>query len=176
MSWQSVRDRVAERSGVSKASTQRVLSALLDVLREDLVAGESVSLPKVGTLSRRWRAQRVVRSIHSAKKQPIDAGFAAVFRCSSVLKAELKALSPSHFSDPVNVDAWRIAETLIGDLDLYHSKDAPQLSAQLSDAEVRSACADAFGGPWKRVVEEYQSKTQVQVDFLAGSARRCWSQ
>lgn len=175
MSWQKMKDRVADRSGVSKADTNRVLSSLLELVLEDLVAGETVVLPKIGSLSRRWRKQRIVRSIHSARKRPVDANWAAGFRSSSVLRDRLRELTPNYFQDKSNVDAWRVAEALIGDLELYHNQDAPKLTEEMSDQEVLTRCAEAFGEPWDRVTEEYGTKTKVQVDFLSRAARRCWT-
>ncbi len=170
---------VAERSGLSKADVSRVLVALREVVMDGIAHQQRVPLVGLGSLQPRQLRPRTIRSIGDMRKLRIGQRWSVRFRPSSRLREILQGMGPQQWRDPAHQSAWRLAETLVADLDLYHGARAPSLTADAGDALVHSACAGAFGGLWTRVLDSYQQRTpddvRVAQDYLADAARQRWA-
>ena len=88
--------------------------------------------------------------------------------------------TPQLLRDPAHQRAWRLAETMIGDLGLYHVSDTPtDLSPESTLAEVDASCRRSLGAAWGRARAAYEEKTPAPVrevrDYLAMAARRRWA-
>ncbi len=180
MNWTDLVARVAERSGVSKAQARRVLGALVEESTERLCAGDSVVLKDLVVLGSRWREPTSVRSVADRRKLRLDGRWVPTARVSGRLREALAARTPQTWRDPEHQAAWRTAETLVGDLVLYHSDNAPaRLDPRATPAEVEAACAASFGPLWGRVRATYQARVPEHVrahtDHLALSARSRWA-
>lgn len=53
---------VSRRTGMSKADAGRAIDAMIDSVRESVVAGERVTLADFGTFERRHRNERIARN------------------------------------------------------------------------------------------------------------------
>ena len=146
MTWAELSKRVAERSGESKAATQRVLDALVAEMSDALAEGGAVSLPRVGSISSSWRESRTLRSIGDGRKILLDGRYVARFRPAQGLRERLTGRTPQNWKSPQHQQAWRLAETLIGDLALYHPESVPKDVRAEDPAEaVEARCASSFG-------------------------------
>jgi nucleoid DNA-binding protein len=173
-------ERVATRAGVSQAAARRLLKAFADEALVDLVAGEDVNVPGLGAIEARWVSERTVRSVRDGRRTAVDGHFRPAFRASARLRDALRGRTPQLLKDPAHQKAWRVAETLIGDLSLYHGISAPHFVADDSLELVDSRCAAAFGAAWGRVRRTYEEQipaaTRAERDHLALAARRRWSE
>lgn len=179
MNWTELIHAVSERSGVSRAQTKAVLSATTDIITEQLTLRETVALRGVGVLSTRWLKGRTLRSIDSGRRMWLGGRFVPSFRPSSTLKSVLLEQEDQSWRDPALQQAWRFAETLIGDLELYHADQAPkELQHDLDEAATRAALEGALGPAWAQAVRAYEEKVPAEVrasqDFLVMAARRHW--
>lgn len=175
MKWKEVVKSVSERSGVSLAETRAVLTSLTEVTSEALQRDDKISLPNVGTLSCRWTDGRVLRGVGDQKRMWVGGRYSARFRAAAALKRELER--GSQWRSPAHQRAWRLAETLIDDLDLYHANLAPSDLRGLAPNVVLDRCATAFGAHWEQVVQTWNDRIDEGVDtpFLAIVAARRWS-
>ncbi|MED5371817.1 MAG: HU family DNA-binding protein [Myxococcota bacterium] len=175
MTFKELRERVAARTGLPQATVDKVVRALLAEIQEAIIDGKRIPLPGVGTLERSWRPERVVRSIQSARRMPVDARWSPRFRPAKALKEGLLALTTQYYGDPAHQAAWAVAETLVGDLELYHSDQIPADLAGLDLEQVSARCERAFGESWTRAVESYRAKAKVDRDHLSAAAQRAWA-
>ncbi|MCB9687711.1 MAG: HU family DNA-binding protein [Alphaproteobacteria bacterium] len=179
MTWAELSKRVATRSGESKAATQRVLDALMSEVSDALAEGGSVSLPKVGRISSAWRESRTLRSIGDGRKMMLDGRYVARFKAAQALRERLTERTPQSWRSPQAQQAWRLAETLIGDLALYHPESVPaDVKADDSAEQVEARCASSFGAHWERVVGTFRARTEgasLDEPYLALAARRRWA-
>ncbi|MCB9761485.1 MAG: HU family DNA-binding protein [Alphaproteobacteria bacterium] len=180
MIWTELIARLVERSGRSEDEVRSVLNALVDETTEALLADESVPLRNLGTFSARWRQPRTVRSISDGRKIVLDGRHVPHFRASGALRQRLTERTPQTWRDPAQQEAWRVAETLVDDLDLYHSAMAPRgLSSDDEVDTVLAACDQAFGTLWRHVVDAYRGEVDptMKGDFspLAAAATSRWA-
>ena len=77
----------AERTGLSKKDTERVLAAVLETVTERLCAGEKVQLSGFGTFDVQAREARVGRNPHTKQAIEIPATSAPVFKPSRALRS-----------------------------------------------------------------------------------------
>lgn len=177
MTWSELTRRVAERSGESRAAATRVLEALLEEISAGIESGETVNLPRVGRLTSTWREARTLRSVEDGRKLMLDGRYVPRFRPATALRDRLAAKTPQHWKDPAHQAAWRVAETLIGDLALYHGSLAPaDLTAELPPDEVEQRCATSFGSHWERVRTAFGERAPgITAPLLGLSARRRWA-
>lgn len=170
---------LAERAQLPKSSVQRVLQSLGDVANECTARGEDVHIARVGTLTCTWRRRTVIRDVREGRRMLLGARYAPAFRPAAELKRSASGRTSQLWQDPAHQAAWRLAETLLGDVDLYHASQAPGLRAEMTPADIRQACASAFGPVWTRVVETYFAATPDAVrrehDYLADIARDLWT-
>ncbi|MES2638931.1 MAG: HU family DNA-binding protein [Myxococcota bacterium] len=180
MKWQTLIERVATRAEAPRQTTRSVLDALRTEIEERLSAGESVTLPGVGTLTSQWIEPRTLRSIRDGRKVAIDGRYRATFRPATQLRATLRDRTPQTLLDPAHQRAWRLAETLVSDVALYHESATPQgVYASTELVEVDARCAQAFGLAWARARRTLDAQTPPEVraarDHLAIAARRRWA-
>lgn len=170
---------IAERTGLPRAAVQRVLKAQGEVALEVLARGESVTIPGLGSLGGRWQEARTLRTVHDQRKMILDGRFIPRFRSGKAVRDVLLARTPQLWKDPAHQAAWRVSETLVGDLSLYHKDKAPSLDPNLDLDAVKQACEAAFGPIWTRVVTAYETQVAASIratrPYLLLSARRRWS-
>jgi DNA-binding protein HU-beta len=178
MKWSEVIDRVAAETGVSKAQTRRTLDAFRRVVAEALVNRRRVPLPGVGVLDVRVTRDRTIRSIQTGRKLWVGGRAKATFRASGVLNSALTA-GKDFWRRAEHQAAWRLAQTLIADLELYNKGKRPELTASQSLGRVREVCLECYGEDWEQAAETYEAKVEASVrsehDHLGASARSRWS-
>lgn len=81
---------VSERTGVSQKDTKQVIDAALDVIAEQLKAGEKVTLTGFGTFEVRQRQEREGVNPQTRAKITIPATSTPGFSASSTLKDLVK--------------------------------------------------------------------------------------
>lgn len=151
----------------------------MEVSVEALTRGEEVPLRGVGVLSARWKPPRVVRSVANQRKLRIDGRFVPRFQPARSLRNALVERTDQSWRDPAHQDAWRVAETLVGDLELYHPELSPRLTGEESTAEVRKVCSRSFGRLWQQVEVRFDGQVpepiRRQADYLAQAAMDRWT-
>lgn len=179
MNWTDLVERVAARTGLPETRVRSILNSTVAVSLEALAEGQDVSLRGLGTLTSRWREPATLRSIGDRRRLRVDGRFVPKFRAARRLRAALAERTPQRWRDPAHQTAWRVAETLISDLALYHQARAPQLDPAAPAAEVEAACVAAFGPVWRRVRETFDAKVSADVramdDYLSLAARSRWA-
>jgi nucleoid DNA-binding protein len=178
MTWKDIIAETARRSGQSRADTIKVLDALQDIGREKLLEGEEFRIPALGTLSSAWRKTRALRSIADMRKIVLDGRYVVRFRPAKPLKDEIAARTPQRWRDPRHQTAWRVAETLLGDLALYHASRMPTDLPADHDA-ARQALEASFGDAWIQARRTYEAKVDPAVrtacDHLVEAAIARWT-
>lgn len=79
-------EAVAERSEASKAATSRMLDSLLEVLTEQMAAGDKVTFVGFGTFETATRAARTGRNPQSGAELKIAAAKVPKFKAGASLK------------------------------------------------------------------------------------------
>ncbi|MEL6349538.1 MAG: HU family DNA-binding protein [Myxococcota bacterium] len=179
MNWSEYLGKISEKTGISNKKVHAVMTAAVDVAIEELERGGVVSWFRLGALSTRWQHPRTLRQVNNHRKVRIDGRYRAHFRPAAELKRRLLGRTPQLWRSPVHQAAWQLSEALIGDLQLYHKAQIPtNLTTALSDAEIRKACATAFGPLWAQIDATYQQRIDADVrderDYLAEVIRQTW--
>jgi hypothetical protein len=109
----------------------------------------------------------------------LDGRFVVRYRTSKHVREVLTARTPQLWRQPGHQEAWRTAETLIGDLDVYHRGSAPtDLTGADPTDRVRERCQASFGPVWTQVVDSYRKRVPDEVreerDYLALAATARW--
>lgn len=179
MNWRDLQDAVASQSGLPVNVVRRVLQVMMDVSIEALVKGDDIPLRGVGVLSAKWKPPRVVRSVANRRKLRIDGRFVPRFQPARSLRQALVERTAQTWRDPAHQDAWRVAETLVGDLDLYHPDKAPRLTGEEEPGAVRGVCTRSFGRLWTQVegrfAEQVPEAIRADADYLAQAALTRWT-
>ncbi len=169
---------VSERTGLSRAQVREVVQALTQIVLEQAAAGEEVQLRGICTIGARWTDARPLRSVQDRARLTLDGRWLPRLRAASALKEATLQRSPQRWRDPRHQSAWRLAEALVSDLDLYHHAQAPTLSADTPLPMVASICAVAFGPLWERVVNTWNASVPFTIraegDHLLHEALRRW--
>lgn len=178
MNQQTLLQQLSTRTNLPKTQIARVLSALKDVVREELEEGKPASIPGLVHLDAYWRKPSVVRA-PAGKKMLVDGRFVVRVRASSPLLRAVEGRSEQLAKNPEHQAAWRLAETLLGDLVLYFPDRAPRdLPAKISDEDLLAHARAAYGGSWERLVETYNARVPESVresrNYLALVAQRLW--
>ena len=110
----------------------------------------------------------------------LDGRFVVRYRTSKRVKDALSGRTPQLWRDPAHQAAWRSAETLIGDVDLYHASDVPtSLTSASSPEEIDRVCSKAFGPVWNQVVESYEQRVPEEIrsqrSYLTLAAMELWA-
>lgn len=178
MTWSELVRRVAERTGRPRDEVKETLDALADTILEDVAAGEEVPIRGVCLIGSRWQDAHALRSIADRRRLVLDGRWVPRLRSSAPLRQVLLARSPQRWRDPRHQAAWRLAEALIGDLDLYHKSRAPRLDEDTPLPMVASICAVAFSGLWERVIETWNAQVSPEIrgegEHLLRVARARW--
>jgi len=172
--------RVAHRSGSSNTEARRVLDAAIDILQERLSEGDSVSLRGVGTFDTRLRQRRTIRSVNDSRKIVLGEVRVPRFRPAAALRRASAGASPMWWKDPRHQAAWRLAETLVSDLQLYHRSRLPaNLQAAQAPGEVDAACEHALGALWRDARSTWTEQIDPDIrstrDHLIEAALRHWT-
>ncbi|MEL6345677.1 MAG: HU family DNA-binding protein [Myxococcota bacterium] len=180
MNWSTLIDAVAERSGVSRKDAHAALTAAVDIITEQLVSGASVRLHRLGTMTSRWQAPRILRKINDQQKIRLDGRYTPAFRPASRLREALANRTPQRWRDPHHQAAWQLSEALLGDLELYHEAQVPRsLVTNSTDEDVVKTCQVAFGPTWSQVVRTFEAQTPKAIrdsrNYLAAVARERWA-
>lgn len=80
-------DALATKTGSTKADTDRVLSALLEIISGTLEKGDSLSLVGFGSFEVRKRAARTGRNPKTGEELKIKASKVPAFKAGATLKA-----------------------------------------------------------------------------------------
>ena len=80
-------DAMVEKTGASRASTDRAVGALIEIISETLEKGDSLVLPGFGTFEVRERAARSGRNPKTGEELKIAASKVAAFKPGAALKA-----------------------------------------------------------------------------------------
>lgn len=175
MSFSDFVDRVAEASGASKADVRRVLKAASQEVSACASRGESVRIPGLGTFDQSWSDPRVVRGIRSRRRRLLDGRYRIRFRPASALRDAVRGRSPELMSQDAHQSAWRLADTLLADLEVYGTLRDMKVDAEASDEDIRRQLATAGGADWTAAIETYENKVSSDVrgecDHLALAAR-----
>lgn len=178
MNQRELIDALASETDETKAAVHRVLQALGRTIQDAVERGDSVPLPGVGRVTTAWRGPRVVRHIQTGRRTRIGGRHVPVFRPSSALKEGALSRTDQSWRTPDHQKAWRLAEALVGDLELYHGDATPTLSDDDPTA-VRSACASALGEAWRKAEAAFENDVPASVrdqnDYLATIAFERWS-
>ena len=171
--------RFSEHAGITRREAERLVGCLLDVVEGALGEKRAVRLGQLGTFHVTWREPRVLRSPRDQKRMFVDGHWLVGFRPTSRLRERLRGLSPALYRDEAHQKAWRLAETLLADLSMYHPGARPAIRNEDDDRAVHAACEQVFGAAWSRAVRTWHAAVPAQVaercDHLATSARRRWS-
>ena len=77
---------VAEKTGMTKKDTERVINAAVDTITENLVKGEKVSMSGFGIFEVKAREARIGRNPRTKETIQIPATRLPVFKASKALK------------------------------------------------------------------------------------------
>lgn len=84
-------DHVAERTGLSKKDAKAAISAVFEVMGEQLASGQRLQLSGFGTFEVRERAERQGTNPRTREKVLIPASQAVAFRPAASLKQKVGA-------------------------------------------------------------------------------------
>ena len=79
----------AERSGMTKKDTEKVLNAVLDTITAALVAGDKVQVSGFGIFEVKEREARMGRNPHTGEVMEIAASRVPAFKASKTMKDAL---------------------------------------------------------------------------------------
>ncbi len=84
---------VAERTGLSPKDADRILRSITDLIKEQVAAGEKITISGFGTFERRRRKATVARNPKTHEPMQIAEQYVAAFRAGSGLKEAVKVSS-----------------------------------------------------------------------------------
>ena len=79
----------AERSGMTKKDTEKILNAVLDTITAALVAGDKVQVSGFGIFEVKVREARMGRNPHTGEAMEIAASRVPAFKASKTMKDAL---------------------------------------------------------------------------------------
>ena len=77
---------VAEKAGLTKKDTERVVNAAIDAITASLAEGEKVQISGFGTFESKERESRIGRNPHTKEEIHIPATRVPTFKASKALK------------------------------------------------------------------------------------------
>lgn len=180
MTWNQLIDAITERCDLPRKDVAAILNAMIDVCTEALLRGDTVTLRGLGSFKRAWREARTVRSVADRRRMMLDGRFVVNFSGSESLRRALLNVTPQRWRDPARQAAWRMAEALVGDLELYHADRAPKLKQDAPLPEVAKQCQQSFGMLWTRALASFDASVPATIrdddNPLLIAARRRWAQ
>jgi DNA-binding protein HU-beta len=78
--------RTAEKAGITKATAEKTVNAVIEALGEALSKGERVAIPSLGVFNVKERKARKARDLRTGKEIIIPAKKAVVFTAAKSLK------------------------------------------------------------------------------------------
>ncbi len=179
MRWRELVSRVSARSRIGPGQTTAVLDALIEEVIEALGQGDEVAIPGIVKIESRWQDARIIRSVKDRRRVSIDGRYVPRLRAGTRIKQVLMSRTPQTWRDPAHQAAWRLAEALIGDLELYHREQVPSgLTAKMAPDEIERRCASSFGPAWALVRDTFDTAVaepiRSQQQHLPCTARRRW--
>ena len=78
--------KIAEKSGLTNAESEKALEAVLDTIKESLAAGEKITFLGFGSFSVRERPAHTGRNLQTKEEIEIPAGKTPVFKAGKALK------------------------------------------------------------------------------------------
>lgn len=81
---------IAEKTEMTKVQSEKALTAFMDIVKEELVKGEKVSLVGFGTFEVTERAERQGRNPSTGESMVISASKSPKFKAGKVLKDAIK--------------------------------------------------------------------------------------
>lgn len=92
MNKQDIVNKLHEQNGeMTKAQALLVVDAVIDIIREGIISGEKVVIPKFGTFEAKPMPARTARNPKTGETVNVPACKRPVFKVSSTLKAEANA-------------------------------------------------------------------------------------
>lgn len=90
MNKEQVAQKLAEKNGVTKKEALESIDALLDIITEELVSGESVSFVNFGKFEAKMRKERIGRNPQTKEEMTIEAQRTVRFQAGKGLKDLVK--------------------------------------------------------------------------------------
>jgi DNA-binding protein HU-beta/integration host factor subunit alpha len=179
MNWAELQSRIAERTGLPKDQVRVVLDAASDETLQAIARGEAVRLGKLVTLESVIRSPKVIRSVSDARKVLVGERATVKVRPSAALQRAAASRVNESWRDPAHQEAWRLAEALVGDFELYRWADLPKVDAEGAEELLRARCREALGEAWRQAEERFDASVPEEVrsqrNYLLDAVRRRWS-
>jgi integration host factor subunit alpha len=83
-------EALARRTNMQRADANRLLSNMLDMVQDALVAGETVKLSRFGNFNVRAKRQRIGRNPKTGEEVPITPRRVVTFRPSQMLRDQVE--------------------------------------------------------------------------------------
>jgi len=181
MNWAELVGAVAERSGARQAEVRRCLDTLSEVMLEAVGDGDRVTLKNLGSFELMRAEGRVVRSVANGRKMWVGERFRLRYRPALAARTLASEKVSEDWRSPEHQAAWRLAQTLVGDLSLYHSARTPSdLSGDDEAAVIRARCEAALGSAWRQAARLFDESVKQSVtdgcDYLAMVACKSWTE
>ncbi len=90
MNKEQVAQKVAEKIGVTKKDALEIIDATLEIISEELVAGESVSFVNFGKFEAKMRKERIGRNPQTKEEMVIEQQRTVRFQAGKGLKDRVK--------------------------------------------------------------------------------------
>lgn len=90
MNKEQVAQKLAEKIGVTKKDAVESIDALIEIISEELVAGESVNIVNFGKFEAKMRKERVGRNPQTKEEMTIEAQRTVRFQVGKGLKERVK--------------------------------------------------------------------------------------
>ena len=84
-------ERLADRTGMSKAAAKHAVDGVFETIGEALVSGEEVRILGFGTFGTRNRSARIARNPRTGETLSVAASTVPVFKAGNTLKEAVKS-------------------------------------------------------------------------------------
>lgn len=92
MNKQDIANKLHEQNGdMTKAQAFQVVDTVIDIIREGLISGEKIVIPKFGTFEARTMPARTARNPKTGETVNVPSCKKPTFKASSTLKADVNA-------------------------------------------------------------------------------------
>lgn len=179
MTLEELIQQISARTALPKTTVRKVLDATTDEISTQIARQEPVSIGGLGRFSVQRRAQRTIRRVSDQRKILVGPRHAVKFRPGLALRTAAATHDDPSWQDPAMQTAWRVAESLVADLHMYHKDRAPTLAVDATNEQIDQACALAFGGLWRAAESTFAERVSAEIrlrsTFLIDGARRRWT-
>jgi len=164
---------------VPSSEVAKVLDAFSELAARAIADLGTVKLKRIGTLWAEWRDGRVIRSPRDRHEMFLDGRHQLSFKPADGIKRGLAALSPQLWRDEAHQSAWRLARTLVAELEQGRRGVTLGVPSSAGDAEVLAACERIFPDRWPEAVRAWETAVPEPVrkarNHLAWCARQRWA-